>query len=129
MGLTPANAAMPVPSHCPPDGITRLTCQPMAPITSSAARQVEGGTCAALLLQAWGDVGAPGAGFGPIGDVRLLPAPDAELRGPLPWYPTHAIAISEMHETPGMPHTPCMLQSSSMLGSSPCPFGSDQHEP
>jgi hypothetical protein len=52
-------------------------------------------------LQVWGDHAAPDAAFGAVGDVRLMPAQDAELR-PLPWYPSHAIAICDMHEMPGM---------------------------
>ena len=54
--------------------------------------------------QAWGDHCAPGAGIGPVGDFRLLPAPDAQLPCTLPWYPSHATAICELHESPGAVH-------------------------
>jgi glutamine synthetase len=66
-------------------------------------------------------VSAPGAGYGPIGDVRLLPAPDAALR-PLPWHPSHAIAICEMHMTPGTPPlTSLRTHDSNLRCLSPCP--------
>jgi hypothetical protein len=54
-----------------------------------------------LVLQAWGDVSAEDSGFGPVGEVRLLPAEDAVIR-PLPWRPTHAIALCELHNRPGI---------------------------
>lgn len=52
-------------------------------------------------LQAWGDVSAPGSGFGPVGEVRLIPVQDTVIRA-LPWRPHHAIAICELHNSPGV---------------------------
>lgn len=42
---------------------------------------------------------APGAGLGPVGEVRLLPGSRAPT--PLPWRPSHAVAFSNMDSVPG----------------------------
>ncbi|KAK9918078.1 hypothetical protein WJX75_001014 [Coccomyxa subellipsoidea] len=63
-------------------------------------------TKATPALPAWGDVSAEDSGFGPVGEVRLLPAEDAVIR-PLPWRPTHAIALCELHNRPGDPWECC----------------------
>ncbi|EIE21810.1 glutamine synthetase/guanido kinase, partial [Coccomyxa subellipsoidea C-169] len=52
------------------------------------------------------DTPAEDSGFGPVGEVRLLPAKDAPIR-PLPWRPTHALAICELHNRPGDPWECC----------------------
>ena len=53
--------------------------------------------CSALTLiacmQAWGDYVAQGAGFGPVGEMRLAPAASSLVKV-LRWQPLHAIAIS-----------------------------------
>ncbi|CAL5223477.1 g6000 [Coccomyxa viridis] len=50
-------------------------------------------TMATVAMPAWGDFCAQGAGFGPVGEIRLTPAPNGFLKA-LPWHPGHAIAAS-----------------------------------
>ena len=53
--------------------------------------------CSALMLvacmQAWGDHVAQGAGFGPVGEMRVAPAASSLVKV-LRWQPLHAIAVS-----------------------------------
>ncbi|CAL8471645.1 g11187 [Coccomyxa elongata] len=86
-------------------GIRRCRVIPFRRLGTIAESGV-GLTKATPALPAWGDVSAEDSGFGPVGEVRLVPAMDAVIR-PLPWRPTHAIAICELHNIPGDPWECC----------------------
>jgi hypothetical protein len=73
-------------------------------------------TQACMAMPVYSDQVAPNSGLAPVGEVRLMP--DTQTLAPLPWYPSHKMAVGELHIHPGAappPPPPPLLLACWML--------------